>query len=201
MEGLFAVVDVYFVGKLGNHAVTAVGLTESLMMMIYSIALGIATASGAFVARRIGEARPERAAEVIVQSIFLCLCLSAVIGAVGWIYAESILLLMGADQEVLNVGLSYFRILFLSNVVILLLFVFNGVFRSAGQPSHAMRVLWIANGLNIILDPLLIFGLAFIPGLGLMGAALATLIGRSIGVLVQLYILFFSSKSDSYGWT
>ena len=190
MEGLFAVVDVYFVGKLGNAAVTAIGLTESLIMIVYSVALGVATATSAFVARRVGEGNHARAGNVIMQAVLLTAIVSVLIAIPCWIWASEILSLMGASQDVLDVGLPYFRILFGSNIIILLLFVFNGVFRSAGNPSYAMRVLWIANGLNIVLDPLLIFGLGPIPAFGLEGAAWATVIGRSIGVLIQLHYLF-----------
>ncbi len=190
MEGLFAVVDVYFVGKLGNAAVTAIGLTESLIMIIYSVGLGVATATSAFVARRIGEGNHNRAGSVIMQSVLLAIILSAGIAIPCCYFAPDILKAMGATPDVLEIGTSYFRVLFASNLIILLLFLFNGVFRSAGNPSYAMRVLWISNGLNIILDPILIFGLGPIPAFGLVGAAWATLIGRSIGVLIQLHILF-----------
>jgi len=190
MEGLFAVADVYFVGKLGNAAVTAIGLTESLIMIIYSVALGVATATSAFVARRIGEGHKFKAGQVIMQAVVLAAGLSIIVAIPCWIFAEDILRMMGATQDVLDIGVSYFRILFATNIVILLLFIFNGVFRSAGNPAYAMRVLWIANGINIVLDPVLIFGLGPIPAFGLAGAAWATVIGRSIGIAIQLYILF-----------
>lgn len=194
MEGLFAVVDVYFVGKLGNAAVTAIGLTESLLMIIYSLGLGIATATSAFIARRIGEKHAHQAGNVVMQSVILVALTSLVIAIPCWIYAGEILTLMGATQDVLAVGLPYFRVLFAGNLVILLLFLFNGIFRSSSNPAYAMRVLWISNGLNIILDPILIFGLGPIPAFGLEGAAWATCIGRTIGVLIQVYYLMKRQK-------
>lgn len=194
MEGLFAIVDVYFVAKLGNAAVTAIGLTESLIMMIYSLGLGIATAASAFIARRVGEGNHARAGNVIMQSVLLSVFVSLLIALPCFVFADDILRLMGGGPDVLEVGVGYFRILFGSNIIILFLFLFNGIFRSSGNPAYAMRVLWIANGLNIILDPLLIFGLGPIPGFGLEGAAWATVIGRSIGVTIQLYYLFKKQK-------
>ena len=194
MEGVFAVVDVYFVGKLGNAAVTAIGLTESLIMIIYSVALGVATAASAFIARRIGEGNAERAGHVIMHAVILAIVLSIFIAIPCVIWSDNILRMMGAGSDVIDVGSSYFRILFASNVVIVLLFLFNGVFRSSGNPAYAMRVLWIANGINIILDPILIFGLGPIPAFGLEGAAWATVIGRSIGVLLQLRYLYYGQS-------
>ncbi len=194
MEGLFAVADVYFVSKLGNAAVTAIGLTESLIMIIYSVALGIATAASAFIARRVGEGNHHKAGNVIMQSVLLTAVLSVIIALPCFFYAEDILRLMGAGPDVLEIGVGYFQTLFATNIVILLLFLYNGIFRSSGNPAYAMRVLWIANGLNIILDPILIFGLGPIPAFGLEGAAWATVIGRSIGVMIQLYYLYKKQK-------
>jgi putative MATE family efflux protein len=189
MEGVFAIVDVYFVGKLGNAAVSAIGLTEALIMIIYSVALGLATAASAFVARRIGEGNHERAAHVIMQSVILTVLVSLIVAVPCVLWAEELLTLMGATNDILQVGTGYFRIMFASNIVILFLFLFNGVFRSSGNPAYAMRVLWIANGINIVLDPLLIFGLGPIPAFGLEGAAWATVVGRSAGVFIQLHYL------------
>lgn len=194
MEGVFAVVDVYFVGKLGNAAVTAIGLTESLIMIVYSVAMGVATAASAFIARRIGEGNQERAGHIIMHAVILAAIISAMLAIPCIIYSTDILKIMGATPDVLDIGNGYFRILFASNLIIILLFLFNGVFRSSSNPAYAMRVLWIANGINIVLDPILIFGLGPIPAFGLEGAAWATVIGRSVGVIIQLYALFYKQE-------
>ena len=194
MEGLFSVVDAYFVGKISNDAVTVVGLTETVATLIYSLAIGISIAATAMVSRRIGEGNKEDAAKAGMQAIIIGASVSVVIGIVGVVFAGDILRLMGAEETVVQSGLNYTRILLGSNIVIMLLFILNGVFRGAGDASMAMVSLWIANILNMILDPLFIFGWGFFPELGVTGAAVATTIGRGIGVLFQLYILFFGSK-------
>lgn len=193
MESLFAVVDVFFVSKIGVNAVATVGLTESVVTIIYSLAMGLSMAATAMVARRVGEGKYGAAAWSAMQAIYLGLAFSIVLGVLGWIFAEDILRGMGGSEEVVRTGTGYTRIMLGSNVVITMLFLLNGIFRGAGDAALAMRSLWIANGLNIILDPLFIFGWGPFPELGVMGAAVATAIGRGVGVLYQLYILFKGS--------
>lgn len=191
MESLFAVVDIFFVGKLGVAAVAAVGLTESVITIVYSISMGLSMAATALVARRIGEKNPKAAADTAFQAIALSSMLAIALGIVGFWQAENLLRLMGADDAVVAQGAGYTKIIFLGNLPIMLLFLINGIFRGAGKPAIAMRSLWLANGINVVLDPLLIFGLSgFVPALGIEGAAWATTIGRTIGVLYQLYHLF-----------
>ncbi|MYD12941.1 MAG: MATE family efflux transporter, partial [Gemmatimonadetes bacterium] len=190
MESLFAVVDIYFVSKLGDEAMAAVALTESGITIIYTLAVGLSIGVTALVARRIGEGNRDGAARAAAQAVFLGVLLAIVFGVTGVIFAGDILSLMGADETVVATGLPYTRIMFGGNIVILLLFLLNAAFRGAGDAAIAMRVLWIANGLNIVLDPLLIFGVGPFPELGVQGAAIATTIGRGTAVLVQLYTLF-----------
>ncbi|WP_276495685.1 MATE family efflux transporter [Pontibacter litorisediminis] len=190
MESLFAVVDIFFVGRLGANALATVGLTESILMIIYSVGMGISIAATAMVSRRVGEKNFREAGSITFQLIVTGVVLSLLMGGVATYFAEETLTLMGAAPEVINEGLSYAQIIFAGNVAIILLFLINGAFRGAGQPHLAMRALWLANGANIILDPLLIFGIGNWEGLGLAGAAWATSIGRSLGVVYQLYHLF-----------
>src|SRR5687767_4276853 len=190
MESVFAVVDIFFVGRLGKEATSTVGLTESVMTMVYSIAIGLSMAATAMVARRVGEKDPESASRAAAQAIVLSLLVTALVSICGIIFAEDILRLMGAPQDVIAVGSSYTAIMFGGSVVIILLFLINGIFRGAGDASIAMRSLWIANIANIILCPTLIYGAGPIPAYGITGAAIATTIGRGIGVLYQLYHLF-----------
>ena len=194
MESTFAVVDIYFVGKIGENAINTVGLTESVLMMVYSLAIGLAMGATAMVARRIGEKKPEEAANVAVQAIILCATIAIVIAGLGFFYAEEILRFMGGSEELIASGKNYTKIIFATNIVIMLIFLLNGVFRGAGDAAIAMRVLWLSNGLNIILDPIFIFGLGPIPAFGVEGAAMATTIGRGTGVLFQLYVLFKGSS-------
>jgi len=190
MESVFALVDLFFVGKLGKHAVSTVGLTESVLTIIYSIAVGMSMAATAMVARRIGEKDKAGAASAAMQSIWVGIALILVLSTAGLVYAKDILRLMGAEEETIRMGVPYTRIMMGSSMIIMLLFLINGIFRGAGDASIAMRSLTLANICNIILCPLLINGLGPIPAFGLTGAALATAIGRSIGVLYQLYYLF-----------
>lgn len=190
MESLFAVVDVFFVARLGTEAVAAVGLTESVMMLVYSLAIGLSMAATAMVARRVGEGDRDGAASTAVQVLWLGIGTSVLMGIAGWHFAEDILRLMGAEGMVLEQGLGYARILFTGNATVMLLFLLNAVFRGAGDASLAMRSLWLANGVNIVLDPCLIFGWGPFPELGIEGAAVATVIGRSVGVGYQLWHLF-----------
>ncbi len=192
LESVFAVVDVFFVSRVGPDAVATVGLTEAMMTMIYAVAMGLGMGATATVARRMGEKDPEGAAIAAVQAIALGLLVSVPVGLLGFSFARPLLALMGATPDVLAHS-SFTAILIGFNGVILMLFLINAVFRGAGDASIAMRVLWIANAINICLDPCLIFGLGPFPRLGVTGAAVATTTGRGIGVLVQLYFL---SRSD-----
>jgi putative MATE family efflux protein len=190
MESVFAVVDIYFVSHLGKHAVSTVGLTESVITIVYSLAIGISMAATAMVARRIGEKNPEAATKAGMQSIFVSLVITIAISIPGFIYAGDILRIMGAEQAAVETGVNYTRIIMGGSVVIMLLFLINGIFRGAGDAMMAMKSLWLANICNIILCPLLIRGFGPIPAFGLVGAAMATTIGRGIGVCYQLYHLF-----------
>jgi putative MATE family efflux protein len=190
MESLFAIVDIFFVGKLGAYALATVGLTESVLMIIYSVGMGISMAGTAMVSRRFGEKNYLEAGSAAFQLVVTGAFLALLMGGLGLYYAQEILALMGAEADVIAVGVPYARIIFAGNLAIILLFLINGIFRGAGLPHLAMRALWISNGVNIILDPLLIFGIGNIEGLGLEGAAWATTTGRSIGVVYQLYHLF-----------
>ena len=190
MESLFAVVDIYFVSKVSVDAVATIGLTESVIMLVFAIAIGISMAATAMVARRIGEGKPEEAADAAWQSILLGISVSVVLGISGLIYAPDILRLMGGSEQLIAQGQNYTRWMFGGNLTIMLLFLINAVFRGAGDASLAMRTLWLANGINILLDPILIHGFGPIQAMGVEGAAIATTIGRGTGVLYQLYHLF-----------
>ena len=189
MESVFAVVDIFFVGRLGAAAVATVGLTESLMVIIYALAVGLSIGAAATVARRIGEKDPDRAALTAVQAIILGLVVAVVIGAIGVVFGPSLLVMMGAEEDVLAVGSTFPRVMVGGSGTVLLLFLINAVFRGAGDAAIAMRVLWFANAINITLGPCLIFGLGPFPELGVTGAAVGTTIGRGCGVLYQLYHL------------
>jgi MATE family, multidrug efflux pump len=194
LESTFAVVDIYFVGKLGPSAQATVGLTETYMFLVYSLAMGLATAVTAIIARRIGEKKKEEAGLSAVQAIFISLLISIPFSIGGIFFAKDLLGLMGADAWSIDNGYHFTQWLLGSNVVIVLLFVINAVFRGAGDAAIAMRVLWIANAINIILCPVLIFGWGPIPALGIKGSAIATTIGRGTGVLIQLWTLFRGGK-------
>jgi putative MATE family efflux protein len=184
MESIFAVVDIFFVGHIGKEAVATVGLTESVLTLVYSVAIGLSMAATAMVARRIGEKSPEEAARSAAQAINLSLALTVVISLTGYFLAPGILKLMGGSEEVVRTGSIYTRIEFGASIVIMLLYLINGIFRGAGNASIAMWSLWIGNGFNIILCPILIHYY------GLPGAAIATTAGRGIGVCYQLWHLF-----------
>jgi putative MATE family efflux protein len=190
LESAFAVVDIYFVGKLGSSAVATVGLTETMLFLLYAIGMGLAMAVTAVVARRVGEGEHEEAAVTAVQAIWIALLVSLPFAVIGIVYAQDLLRLMGADTWTLEHGYPYMQWALGGNAVIMLLFTINAIFRGAGDAAAAMRVLWFANGLNIVLDPILIFGFGPVPALGLEGAAIATTIGRAAGVALQLWILF-----------
>lgn len=189
LESLFAVVDVFWVGRLGADAVATVGLTESLLSLVFAVALGLALSTTAMVARRIGEKDSEGAARAGVQSIFIGIGSSLLIGVPCWIYAPKLLGLMGASPEIVATGSGYARIALGGCGAVLMLFLNNAIFRGAGDAAVAMRLLWVSNIINLILDPCLIFGWGPFPKLGVTGAALATFTGRSIGVLYQFYRL------------
>ena len=183
LESVFAVVDIFFVSKLGQHAIATVGLTESVISLVYSIAIGLSTAATAVVARRIGEKNRDAAGHAAAQSLIIAFMATAVISILGVLYAGNILSLMGADEIVVREGAVFTRIMFGGSLVIMLLFLINGIFRGAGDAAMAMKSLWLASLLNIILCPILIHFL------GLRGAAIATVIGRTGGVLYQTYHL------------
>jgi putative MATE family efflux protein len=189
LESLFAVVDVFWVGRLGANAVATVGLTESMLSLVFAVAMGLSLSTTAMVARRIGEKDPEGAAVAGVQAIALGLFISLVIGIPCGIFAPHLLRLMGATPDIVATGSGYTRICLGGSAAVLLLFLNNAIFRGAGDAAIAMRLLWVSNIINLILDPCLIFGWGPFPRLGVTGAALATLTGRSIGVLYQFYRL------------
>lgn len=190
MESLFVVVDIFWVSRLGAEAVAAVGLTEAMLTLIYTVAIGLAIGATATIARRIGEKDPDRAAHSAVQVIALGLALAAIIGVAGATTAPHLLAEMGASPEVIATGSGYTTVMLGGNATVLLLFLGNAVFRGAGDAAIAMRVLWLANGLNIALGPCFIFGLGPFPELGVTGASVATNIGRGTGVTYLLYRLW-----------
>jgi len=183
MESIFVVVDMFFVGRLGPYAQATVALTESLITIIYALAFGLSIGVTAMVARRIGEKDPAGAAKAAAQALWLGLALAASLGIIGAVFAPRLLAVMGADAEVLEKGVGYTRVLLGGNASVFLLFLINAIFRGAGDAAIAMRALWIGNAFNILLGPLFIFGLGPFPELGVMGAAVATTMGRSIGAL------------------
>lgn len=194
MESIFAIVDIYFVSKLGSDAVATVGITESMITIVYAIAIGLSMATTSIVSRRIGEKDPDKAARTAMQSIITGFLASLMIAIPGVIFASDLLRLMGANSTIVTEMSAYTRIMLGGNMVIMLLFIINAVFRSSGDAAISMRVLWIGNIINIILDPCLILGLGPFPELGIKGAAIATTIGRGIAVIYQLVLLFKGNR-------
>jgi MATE family, multidrug efflux pump len=186
LESVFALVDVFFVSRLGPDAVATVGLTESMLVMVYTVAMGLSIGLTAVVARRIGEKDGDGAARAAVQGIALGLGVATIVAAVGILFAPRLLALMGASAAVQSLGAGYTRVMLGGSGTVLLLFLINAIFRGSGDATIAMRSLWLANAINIVLDPCLIFGLGPFPQLGVAGAAVATTIGRGTGVLYQL---------------
>ena len=199
-ESFFALADSYWIAHINGgkavqaDALTTIGLSESVMTLIYALAFGIGAAATALVARRIGEKDEKGASKAAIQAIILGVFISLILGIFSWFYAGDLLRIMGASESVVALGSTYTQLMFGFNIIIMLLFVLNGIFRGAGNAAIAMQSLWVANLINIILDPCLIFGWGIFPELGLTGAAIATIIGRSIGVMFQLYVLFKGSS-------
>jgi putative MATE family efflux protein len=189
MESVFAVADIFFVGRLGADAVATVGITESLMTIVYAVAIGLSIGAAATVARRIGEKDPDRAARAAVQSMALGVIVAVLVGTTGALFGPQLLVLMGASDDVVRLGGTFTRVMVGGSGTVLLLFLINAVFRGAGDAAIAMRVLWFANAVNIVLGPCLIFGVGPFPELGVTGAAVGTTIGRGCGVLYQLFRL------------
>lgn len=199
MESTFAIVDIYFIGSLGASAVATVGLTETYLYLLYSMAMGLSMAVTAIIARRTGEKNKEEGGKTAVQAIFLGLLVSVPFSIGGIFYAKELLGLMGADAWAIEHGYKYTQWMLGSNAVIILLFVINAIFRGAGDAAIAMKILWIANGVNIILDPILINGWGIIPACGIEGAGIATTIGRGIGVIGQIWVLLKGNKHIKVG--
>ncbi|MBX3242900.1 MAG: MATE family efflux transporter [Acidobacteria bacterium] len=191
MEGVFAIFDTFFVAKLGAEAVAVVGFTESVLALVYAVAVGLSIGATATVARRIGEKDHEEAARSAVHMIYLGLIVSVIMGLIGLIFAPDILRLLGAEEAVVTLGTPFMQIMFGTSLVIVFLFLLNAIFRGAGDAAIAMRVLIFANAINLVLDPLLIFGLLYFPEMGVTGAAVSTVIGRGAGVVYAAWALFF----------
>lgn len=195
MESVFAIVDIFFVSRMNNSdAVAVIGLTESLLAVVYSVAWGVSMGATALVARRVGEKEYEGAAVAGVQAMLVGLTCSLLVSITGIFFYKDLLLLMGASDSVIQVGSRFTLWMLSGNITIMMLFLINGIFRGAGNAAIAMRALWLANLVNMTLDPILIFGLGPIPAFGVEGAAISTNIGRGLGVVFQLYFLFFGKS-------
>ena len=194
MESVFAVVDVFFVSSLGADAVAIVGITESMMFLIYAVAMGVAIGATATVSRRIGEKDTEGAAKSATHAIYMGAAISVVMAVTGIIFAPQFLGWLGAEPQVIQEGTLFTRLMIGGNFVVVFLFLLNAIFRGSGDAAIAMRVLWLANLLNVVLDPMFIFGIWIFPELGVTGAAVATLIGRGVGVAYACYMMFFAEK-------
>jgi putative MATE family efflux protein len=201
MESLFAVVDAFWVSRLGRNALAVIGITESIMTLIYAVAIGISIAATAIVARRIGEKDAARAARAAGQVMFLGVTIASGLGVIFAWFAVDILQLMGADAAVVSLGADFARIMLGGNITVFLIFLINAIFRGAGDAVLAMRTLWLANALNIVLGPLFIFGWGPFPEMGVTGAAVATNIGRGVGVLYQLWHLMVRQSTVRVRWT
>lgn len=191
MESIFAIVDILYVSKVSVNAVATIGLTESVITLVYAVAIGLSMAATAVVARRVGEKDLKGASQATVQVLFLGVLIACIISAIGILYPKEILALMGAEPDLIAEGYGYTKVLLGGNITIMLLFLINAVFRGAGNASIAMWTLILSNGLNIILDPMFIFGFGPIPTYGVEGAAIATTIGRGSAVVFQLVVLFY----------
>jgi putative MATE family efflux protein len=189
MESLFAVVDVFFVSRISADAVATVGVTETMLTIVYTVALGLGIGAMAVVSRRMGEKDDDGAAQAAAQSIALGVIVAIAVGVAGFVNAERLMRLMGATPSMIESSLGYTQVMFAGNVTVTLLFLINAIFRGAGDPAIAMRMLWLGNAINIVLDPILIFGLGPIPAMGVTGAAIATNIGRGVAVTTQLWML------------
>ena len=200
MQSVFSVVDVYFVGRLGPEAVAVLGLSDSLIALVFAVSIGLSMGATAMVARRVGEGSPERASSAAVQAIAGGCAASLVIGVAGVVWASDLLILLGATPELAASGRTFTAIMLGGCVTVTLLFMINGIFRGAGDPVLAMRALWLANLVNIVLDPILIFGLGPIPAFGLEGAAIATTVGRGLGVAYQLRALTSGNGRVTIDW-
>jgi putative MATE family efflux protein len=200
MESLFAIVDIFFVAKISVDAVATVALTESVIMLVYSVAIGGSMAATAMVARRIGEKNEKAASVAASQAIFVLAVISLIFSGAGLFFARDILMLMGGEPGVVEDGFGYTQIMLGGNITIMYIFLINGIFRGAGDATIAMRALWLANGINIVLDPIFIFGLGPFEGYGVAGAAIATNTGRGIGVLYQLYNLSNAKSKIRIDW-
>jgi putative MATE family efflux protein len=189
MESLFAVVDVFFVSRVSADAVATVGVTETMLTIVYTVAMGLGIGATAVVARRMGEKNDEGAAQAAAQSIALGALVAGVVGAFGYFNAAPLMRAMGATPSMIESSLGYTQVMFAGNITVTLLFLINAIFRGAGDPAIAMRMLWIGNAINMVLDPILIFGLGPVPAMGVTGAAIATNIGRGVAVMLQLWML------------
>jgi len=190
MESIFVIVDIFWVAKLGAESIAAVGITEAVITVVYAVSIGLSMATTAMIARRVGEKDDAAAAVAATQALWLGIAVAIIIGAAGILFADDILRLMGAEEAVIRDGSTYTMVMLGGSVTIVYLFLLNAIFRGAGDATIAMRSLWLANGINLILDPLLIFGVGPFPEMGVMGAAVATTIGRGIGVIYQFSHLF-----------